>query len=167
MPATPATLAPMRPQRYADWVEASVRGYAELNVASGRWPSDGAVERSRAEFERLLPLGLATPDQHICEIWSADGTQAVGALWIALQRHPAGVGAYVFDIEVLPEHRRQGHARRAFIAMEPFAVAFGATSIGLHVHAHNTGARALYESLGYGVTGVNMHKALRPTVRTG
>lgn len=153
-------LVPMRPAHYPAWVEASVRGYAELNVASGRWPPQGAVERSRAEFERLLPQGLATPDQHLCEIWSVDGTHAVGALWIALQRHPAGLGAYVFDVEVLPEHRRQGHARRAFAALEPFAAALGATTIGLHVHAHNAGARALYESLGYGVTGLNMQKTL-------
>ena len=156
-------LVPMRLACYAAWVEASVHGYAELNIASGRWPPEGAIERSWAEFERLLPQGLATPDQHICEIWSADGAQAVGALWIALQRHPAGIGAYVFDIEVLPAHRRQGHARRAFAALEPFAAALGATTIGLHVHAHNAGARALYESLGYGVTGLNMQKTLNET----
>ena len=159
-------LAPMRPPHYPAWVEASVRGYAELNVASGRWPQRGAIERSRAEFERLLPQGLATPDQHISEIWSADGTQVVGALWIALQRHPAGIGAYIFNVEVLPAHRRQGHARRAFAALEPVAAALGATTIGLHVHAHNAVARALYESLGYGVTGVNMQKSLHEKVPT-
>jgi len=160
-------LVPMRPMHYPAWVEASVRGYAELNIASGRWPQEGAIERSRAEFERLLPQGLATPDQHICEIWSIDGARTVGALWIALQRHLAGIGAYVFDVKVLPEHRRQGHARRALVALESFAAGLGATSVGLHVHAHNAGARALYESLGYGVTGLNMQKTLNEKALNG
>ena len=36
----------------------------------------------------------------------------------------------------------------------------GLGSIALHVFGHNPGAQALYQSLGYGVTGFNMQKNL-------
>ena len=69
-------------------------------------------------------------------------------------------GGYVYDLEVLPEFRRQGHAERAFAALEPIAEKLGLASIGLHVFAHNPGAQALYAKLGYKVTGLNMVKHL-------
>jgi len=153
-------LAPMGESTYASFIDVSVRGYAEKNVAAGRWPAAGAVERARIEFERLLPQGLATPDQHLYDIRDHDGLTTVGHLWIALQRHPGGASAYVYDVAVAPDHRRRGHARRAFVALEAVAAALGADSIGLHVHAHNDGARALYDELGFGVTGLNMVKRL-------
>lgn len=153
-------LVPMDDATYPCFLETSVRGYAEKNVTARRWPAAGAVERARIEFERLLPLGLATPDQHLYDIRDLDGETTVGHLWIALQRHPGGASAYVYDVAIVPAHRRRGHARRAFVALESVAAALGADSIGLHVHAHNEGARALYDALGFGVTGLNMVKRL-------
>jgi ribosomal protein S18 acetylase RimI-like enzyme len=66
----------------------------------------------------------------------------------------------VYDLAVKPEYRRQGHARRAFQALESEVAALGLSRIGLHVFSHNTGAQALYASLGYHVTGHNMTKML-------
>lgn len=37
----------------------------------------------------------------------------------------------------------------------------GLGKIGLHVFSFNLGAQALYRSLGYGITGMNMLKPLR------
>ena len=68
--------------------------------------------------------------------------------------------AFVYDVEVKSELRRQGYARAAFTALEPIVKALGLSSIGLHVFGHNPGAQALYRSLGYGITGVNMLKQL-------
>jgi ribosomal protein S18 acetylase RimI-like enzyme len=36
------------------------------------------------------------------------------------------------------------------------------SGIALHVFGHNAGARALYEKIGFGVTGITMFKALDP-----
>ena len=153
-------LAPMRPEVFPAYRELSVRGYAEENIASGRWPAEGAVERSNADFEALLPAGLATPDHFLFEVKAGDDGPVVGYLWFAVEARHGLRGGYVYDVEIKPEHRRQGHARRAFLALEPIAAGLGLDHIGLHVFGHNPGAQALYQQLGYGVTGTNMLKHL-------
>ncbi|MBN8280643.1 MAG: GNAT family N-acetyltransferase [Gammaproteobacteria bacterium] len=150
----------MHADSFVVYVEAAIRGYAEDNIAAGRWPTVGAVERSRAEFEASLPQGLNTPDNYLFEILDDENGPTVGYAWYALQRKHGSCGAYIYDLEVKPEHRRKGHAYRALKAMEPLAVKAGATSIGLNVFASNVGAQALYRRLGYAPTNFNMYKAL-------
>jgi RimJ/RimL family protein N-acetyltransferase len=153
-------LCPMRPEFYGPYLEASVAGYADDNVASGRWPREGALERSRADFEALLPQGLATPDNHLFEIKAAEDAATLGSIWFAVEQRHGIRGAFVYDVEIHPPWRRRGHAMRAFQALEPLVAALGLSSIGLHVFGHNLGAQALYAKLGYSVTGINMVKHL-------
>jgi ribosomal protein S18 acetylase RimI-like enzyme len=150
----------MRPEVYGPYVQASVAGYAEDNVVAGRWPSEGALERARADFESSLPNGLATPDNYLYEIRAGETGPVVGAIWFAVEERHGIRSAFVYDVEIKAEWRRQGHARRAFEALETLVAALGLSTIGLHVFAHNPGAQALYASLGYGVTGINMAKHL-------
>ena len=152
----------MRAEAFTAWVQQAVSGYADDNVAVGRWPAEGALERSRAEFASLLPQGLATPEHHLFEILAGEAGPTVGFLWFAVDVQHGQRGGFVYDVGILPAFRRQGHARRAFQALEPLARALGLTSIGLHVFGHNPGAQALYAQLGYGVTGLNLLKRLPP-----
>lgn len=46
------------------------------------------------------------------------------------------------------------------LEMEEVARRMGLQQLGLHVFAHNDGAIALYESLGYSVASLNMLKPL-------
>ena len=154
------SLTPMRAETYADYLDAAVSGYAEDNIASGRWPREGALERSRTEFLALLPQGLATADNYLYEIRSEDDARLVGYLWFAVEERHGIRGAFVYDVEIKAAHRRRGHAKRAFLALEALVAALGLDSIGLHVFGHNAGAQALYTQLGYDVTGVNMLKRL-------
>jgi RimJ/RimL family protein N-acetyltransferase len=153
-------LVPMSAAVYANYVEAAVAGYADDNVASGRWPADGALARSRADFDAYLPQGLETPDNYLFEIRGAGKGLTVGSIWFAVREEHGLRTAFVYDVEVKPESRRQGYATAAFRALEPLVRDLGLTSIGLHVFGHNTGAQALYGKLGYEVTGVNMQKRL-------
>ena len=68
--------------------------------------------------------------------------------------------AYVFDLVIKPAYRRQGHARRAFEALEHQVRALQLDGISLHVFGHNAAARALYESLGYAPTNIMMFKSI-------
>lgn len=155
-------LVPMRPEVYAEFMATSTEDYARDSVAAGRWPASGALERSRAEVQALLPQGLATPDHHLFEIRADADGPPVGHLWFALETRHGQRTAYVFQVDVLPAHRRQGHARGAFLALEGLARELGADAIGLHVFGFNTGAQALYRGLGFEVTGLNMAKRLDP-----
>ena len=147
---------------YAAYRDSSARGYADDNVAAGRWPELGALQRSYDDFDESLPQGLATPDNYVLEIHDGAANAIVGSIWFAVIAKNGIRLAYVYNLEVHPEFRRQGHARATFVAMEPLVQSLGLSSIGLHVFGHNPGAQALYNSLGYGVTGINMLKALSP-----
>jgi ribosomal protein S18 acetylase RimI-like enzyme len=166
VPATPRADPPsvaltlMRPEAFAAFVDAAVEDYAADNVAVGRWPAADARALSRAEFERLLPQGLATADNFLFEITELSATAIVGMIWITVVTRGNSKTAFVYQVRVEPEFRRRGYATAALRALEDIARELGASSIGLHVFEHNPGAQALYRSLGYAVTGTNMLKPL-------
>ena len=153
-------LCPMPPDAFADYREASVSAYAQDNVAAGRWPQSGALERASADFDGNLPQGMATPDNFIHQIKDGGSGEVVGVLWFAIIERNGVRSAFVYDLEVKPAYRRMGHASAAFKALEEKVRELGLRTIGLHVFAHNPDAQRLYASLGYAVTGINMLKHL-------
>ncbi len=159
-------LIPMSQSSFERYREAAIIAYADENITAGRWPAEGALERSRLDYAALLPEGLATPDNFLHEIHAevrstgAEPSIQVGYLWFAVVTRNGLRSGYVYDLEVYPEFRRQGHAATAFAAMEVLARNMGLSSIGLHVFANNPGAQNLYGKLGYSVTGINMIKHL-------
>jgi ribosomal protein S18 acetylase RimI-like enzyme len=153
-------LSPMRAEAFAQYFDVAIIGYADDNVLAGRWPADGALERSRADFQSSLPQGLKTPDNHLFEIKANQDGPIVGVVWLVVQERDGLRSAFVYDLEVRAEFRRQGHAMRTLQALEPIVAALGLRTIGLHVFGQNLGARALYARLGYGVIGINMIKRL-------
>ena len=118
-----------------------------------------ATSLAAKEYAQLLPQGLSTPDHHLFTLTDDEGT-CVGVLWFALTNKFNAPVAYLYNIEVNAEHRRQGHAHRALLALEGEARRLGLTGIALHVFGHNTGAQALYAGLGYGPTNINLFKPL-------
>ena len=150
----------MNPNAFAGYREAAVSGYAADNVTSGRWPQEGALQRSYEDFDESIPQGLATPENYLYTIINNSTGATVGIIWFAVVVKNGLKTAFVYDVEVRLEFRRRGYGRAAFSALEPLVRALGLSRIGLHVFGNNPGAQALYHSLGYGVTGVNMLKHL-------
>lgn len=156
----PPALKKMTDEAFAAYMEKAIVDYAQDNVASGRWAEAGALERSREDHQKFLPQGLDTPNNHLFEIISVEGGSAVGFVWLAVENKFGSCTAFIFDIEVQEQHRRQGHAKRALFALEELAKDWGASSIGLHVFRQNSAAQALYASLGYEIVSSNMVKPL-------
>lgn len=138
-----------------------VREYAAEHVATGTWTPEMAAARAAEETDRLLPQGVNTPGVRILMAESPDG-DAVGFLWLALERRPgAAGGAWIYDIEILPEYRGRGFGRALLAAAEAEAAAHGVNSVGLNVFGSNLIARNLYESAGYSVSAMQLKKELR------
>ena len=156
-----SALRPMTPSEYADWLVESIPAYATDKVASGQWSAAESLELSRREHDELLPQALATPDNHFYVIVDARSV-AVGMLWFAVTARFNARIAYVYDVGVRPERQREGHATRAFLALEDEARRLGLAGVALHVFGRNTGARALYAKLGYQPTNINLFKPLGP-----
>ncbi len=148
-------LVPLRPEAFDAFFEAAVAAYAEDNVRAGRWPAPDAPQLARAESGRLLADGVATPGQQLFEI-EDETAGAVGYLWLATLSRGSSRGAYVYQIIVRAEHRRQGHARAALQQAAALAAAQGHDSLALHVFAHNEAARQLYRSLGFELVSLNL-----------
>jgi ribosomal protein S18 acetylase RimI-like enzyme len=155
-------LVPMRPEAFPAFFEAAVSGYAADNIASGRWLEHEAEQLARAETERLLPNGVATPDNHVLEILATSSGPCVGFLWFgALARGNRRV-AFLYQLFVYPAFRRRGHALAALAALEAFALELGLSGVALNVFGSNAEAQALYRAAGYAVTSISMHRnALR------
>lgn len=158
-------LEPMSEAEFLTFVEDTVPAYAADKVASGQWRADEALALSRRELAALLPQGLATPGHHLYTLRETAGGEMVGRIWIAEQQRAGSKVAYVYDVAILAAHRRKGHAKRAFEAIEREARAQGIEGIALHVFGHNRGAQALYESLGYRPTNIHMFKDLAAAKR--
>jgi ribosomal protein S18 acetylase RimI-like enzyme len=154
-----SVLRAMTEPEFADWMLSTIPSYAREKVASGAWSAAEAPERARQEFATLLPLGLATPDNALFTVRSETG-ESVGVLWFAVKERAQDRIAYLYNIEIHPEHQRRGHALRALQALEHEVRRRGLQGVALHVFGHNQGAQALYAKLGYGVTNLNMYKGV-------
>ena len=153
-------LAPMQEEEYQAYLDYAIAGYAEDKVRAGNWRAEGALERSREEFMRLLPQGLATPDHYLFTIIDIVANTRVGVLWFAVVDWGSGLQAFVYDFEIDEPYRRRGYATRALQALEEKVIALGLPTISLHVFGHNHAARALYEKKGYEITNINMTKTV-------
>jgi RimJ/RimL family protein N-acetyltransferase len=153
----------MTPAEYEAWHVNTVQEYADEKVKAGNWDAAGALERSAEEHRKLLPQGLASPDNYLYTLWAepAPGAPltAVGMLWLAVPAWKPPL-AFVYDFLIYEPYRRRGYAFEALRALEDNVRALGLDTIGLHVFGHNHAARALYEKAGYEVTNVNMAKKI-------
>jgi ribosomal protein S18 acetylase RimI-like enzyme len=150
-------LEPMTQARYDTWLAATIREYAAEKVAAGNYAEEGSLERSKAEFDALLPQGLQTPGHEIRSIVN-DAGELVGYVWFTIEDRPQGRVVFIYDIAVDPEHRRQGHAQAALLEVEAYAREHDCIGVMLHVFGNNAGARQLYLNAGYEETNVVMLK---------
>jgi ribosomal protein S18 acetylase RimI-like enzyme len=146
----------MPADRLPGWIQAGHEQYIESRMRAGE-SRDVAEAKARASREENFPHDRPLDNHRVFDVVVDD--IAVGQLWIGpLAGRPADW--WVYDIEVAERHRRRGYARRALELGEGEARALGATSLGLNVFGYNTGAKELYDSLGYRVTATQMVKPL-------
>jgi len=155
------SLRPMSVERIAEWAPGNEADYRESRIQAGETEAVAAA-KARESFEKFFPNGQALPTHRIFDIVAdaGEGPEAVGYLWIGPQGDADPLAWWVWDVEIVEGHRRRGHARAAMLLGEDVARSLGATSLGLNVFGFNTGARDLYESLGYAPTAIQMKKPL-------
>jgi len=147
----------MTAEQYEGFVERAIREYADDKARTGQVREADALEQSRAEFQQLLPDGLASPGQVLFTAY--DGADAVGLLWLGLPDERRAT-AWVYDVWVEPAARDKGYGRSIMVAGERELLSRGIEELGLNVFGDNARARHLYESLGYRVTAQQMSKRL-------
>lgn len=154
-------LKEMREDSFEKYLDKAIPAYASDNIESGRWPKEGAHERSRSDHERLLPDGIHTENNYLFDTYSNHDNCIVGFIWLSVEINSGVKSAFIYDIEIFEGYRRQGYAKLALSSVEEFVKELGIDKIGLHVFRQNISAQSLYEAAGYSVASSNMVKSLR------
>lgn len=150
---------PLPESEYAAWRDHQIREYARDKVTNGTWNEQESLTRATADQDALLPEGLQTPGHLVFRVEDNSST-LIGWFWVGLSTEgPPGL-AWLFDIEIIPQFRGQGHGRGTMALAESAARQLGCHRLGLHVFAHNPVARHLYESCGYKVTDYSYAKSI-------
>jgi ribosomal protein S18 acetylase RimI-like enzyme len=146
-------------EEYADWFAAERAWYVRTAEREGV-PDDEALAGADATYRRLLPDGPHTAGLRLRALFDS-GTR-IGSLWLSVGGDglPAGLNAYVYAVEVAPEHRGRGHGRALMREADRLCDEAGARRLGLSVYAGNEPALSLYRSLGYRTREVYLSKSL-------
>ena len=152
-------LVPMTEEDYHQFLQHSIKNYAEEKTKAGNYKAEDALQQAEKEFQELLPEGKETPNQYFYNIENESG-QKVGIMWVATHEFRGQREAFIFDVEIYEEYRRQGYAQQAFTLLEDKVRELGLNKISLHVFGHNHAARVLYEKLGYQITNISMSKKI-------
>jgi len=154
----PVALRRLDARLFPAWLERSRAEYAKDLVAAGQTPED-ANRHANESMARSFPSGAPGPGHVVFDVVDDAGT-TVGYLWIGPDTSDDDGAWWIWDIVIDAEKRGRGLGRRTMALGEEYARTQGAHTLGLSVFGFNTGARGLYESLGYETTSVKMRKRL-------
>jgi RimJ/RimL family protein N-acetyltransferase len=151
-------LLQMQHADYETFLERGIREYAEDHVRNGNWSAEEALERSKKEFEHLLPDGINSPYQYLYSIIDEDKNK-IGVLWVQVKDQKA----FIYDFIINEAFRGKGYGKQALAALDEKLISMNVDSVGLHVFGHNIIAQELYKKSGYEITNINMRKMLGKT----
>jgi ribosomal protein S18 acetylase RimI-like enzyme len=145
---------------FQQFFQYSIESYAKEKTASGNWGEEEALEKSKEEFQKLLPNGKNSENNELFIIVEDGVEEKVGHIWYAAQLHNSQKEAFIYDLLVYKEHRRKGYAEKAINALEEIVKEKQIPKLSLHVFAHNKSALSLYDKIGFEPTNVIMSKQL-------
>ena len=154
-------LKPMTEVQFERYLATAVPGYAQAHIAAGDCSPEDALALAQVDYRELLPDGLKSANQFLFTICDdALGDDEVGIIWIAVKEARSARSAYIYDIDIREDLRGKGYGRLAMAEVEKQVREMGIFKISLNVFGYNHGARALYEKIGYQITGIGMTKTL-------
>lgn len=163
-------LRPLRPDEFKDYNDYFVNDYgAELHSNYGT-PALDAKRRAQVELDDAFPDGVAVANHALMAIDCATqhdsqaAPKRVGFLWYELNLSERR--CFIMDIYIAPAHRSAGFGSEAMHALEKILIPLNIDSLQLRVAHDNPRALALYQRLGFNITGINLAKHLTAVVRT-
>jgi GNAT superfamily N-acetyltransferase len=129
----------MTTEEFVAYRERAITEYAAEHVRAGNWNASEAQDLAAKETDDLLPAGLDTPGMLLL-VSETESAGLIGIVWVELQ-HRHTTGAWIYDIQVVPEQRGRGYGRALLSAAEREARKHGVKSIALNVFGGNAIAR--------------------------
>ena len=162
MLAAMVKLVPMTDAQFAEYLETAIELYAEAHIKAGDCDAAEALELAQADYETLLPTGLASSGQFVHSVFDEATGARVGMIWFAVKERRGKKSAFIYDFVIREEHRGRGYGAQTLSNLDRTLGKMGVTRVSLNVMGHNKVARALYEKQGYEIAGIGMTKLLRP-----
>lgn len=134
-----------------------INEYASDLADSRKYSIEEAQERAAKVIDAVSLQSADKPENRFFSILRSDTEKPViGYLWIEITKK----SAWILDFWLLPDWRMRGFGRAALEEMEVALARMGVNEVGLRVAPNNPAAKALYEKVGFRITGFNMHRAL-------
>ncbi|GGN50083.1 hypothetical protein GCM10011579_004500 [Streptomyces albiflavescens] len=146
-PLDGVTARPMTQAEYPEWLASEKVAYVGDIVRAGALSPEEAMRKSDRDFAKLIPEGLATPDNTFLVLEAAG--ERIGTGWL---KHGYLPGAtYGYSLHIQEQHRGKGYGRAAMVAGEQATLAAGDSALMFTVWGGNEVAMNLYTSAGYQV----------------
>ncbi len=167
MPPPIVRLIPMDEAAFPAYRDYFIDDYAQDLASNHGLTLADASHQAEASLLQHLPQGAATPGQSLLCITPvsdkvgsavAPTTAIVGYLWHCVDS--TAHTTFIYDFYTLPTHRGLGYGKAAMAVLEAELKCLGVNHIKLRVAHDNPRARALYEEIGFHITGYNMAKTL-------
>ncbi len=149
---------PMTAEEFGTYRKRSIRDYAAEHIRAGNWHPSQAEELAAKQLDDLLPNGVDTAGMLLL-VAQTPSAGVVGMVWVEFQ-HGSTTGAWIYDIQIVAEHRGRGYGRALLLAAEREVERRGIESIALNVFGGNAVARDLYATADYEITALHMRKRL-------
>lgn len=151
---------PMTKDEYPAYLEYFVNDYACEIKSNYRVSLRDSITRAKQEISEMLPEGVNTFGQVLmCIVAHSDKTDShVGYLWYKPDSTKRTV--FIYDFHIFNSSQGLGLGKKSLGAFEAYLQEKGFKEIRLRVAGDNARARHVYETSGFGVTGVNMSKSI-------
>jgi ribosomal protein S18 acetylase RimI-like enzyme len=147
----------MQADEFPGYRDYFVVDYAQEIAANFGYTLEKSQNIAAQELLDDLPQTVATPD-HFLFCIEESGKETIGYLWYKLL--DKGQTVFILDFVVFESFRGRGYGKAALLALEEQLSQTGAEQIKLRVAFENKRALALYERVGFSMTGYNMVKVL-------
>ena len=167
MPPPIVRLIPMDEAAFPAYRDYFIDDYAQDLASNHGLTLADVRHQAEASLLQHLPQGAATPGHNLLCITPVSDkvgravtptTTIAGYLWHCVDS--AAHTTFIYDFYTLPAHRGLGYGKAAMAVLEAELKCLGVSQIKLRVAHDNPRARALYEEIGFHITGYNMAKML-------
>ncbi|WP_137169927.1 GNAT family N-acetyltransferase [Marinomonas sp. FW-1] len=153
-------LRKMRVEEYPAYCDYFIADYSQEIAQNYGHSIEIATDLAHQDLIRHFPNGLETNEHDLMciEIDSANSLKVIGYLWHSIKSSDAST--FIYDFYIADEYRGNGYGKQAISQLEKLLVSADINQIKLRVAYQNQRALALYQEIGFTISGYNMSKKL-------
>lgn len=152
------TLRPMRAEEYPAYCDYFIVDYSREIVENYGHSLDVAINLAKQDLQRYFPNGVESKDHSLlCIELDVEGDLTViGYLWHCIDANDSST--FIYDFYIEDAFRGKGYGKAAMTQLETLLSVQNIKQIKLRVAYQNQRALALYQAVGFMISGYNMSK---------